>query len=259
MERKNCEVLGLCTEYLEAGPAAGTPLVILHGWGSQAERWKEVMIALEKKGVKATALDFPGFGGSATPKVPWGLDEYKNFALNFLRVLEIQKFYLLGHSFGGRVVITIASEGTAGLQKLILVSSAGVTPRKKIRIFAYKFATKIAKPFFSFFILRIFEDLAKKIIYKLSGSYDYYLQKGAMKETFKKVIEEDLTPYLTRIQVPTLIIWGREDKMTPLSDAYLMNEKIKNSKPIVIEGGDHSLHLQMPERLAFEIMKFLKL
>lgn len=257
MERKKCEVFELDIEYLETKGTGDTPLVILHGWGSQAERWSEVMAILEQNEVRVIAIDLPGFGYSDVPSEPWGIENYAQFTTEFLKRIKAQKFYLLGHSFGGRIVTKIAANRLSGLMGIILVNSAGVTPRNQARISIYKLATKIAKLFFSIPLLNNFKNIARKIIYKVSGSYDYYLQNGAMKETFKKVIEEDLTPYLSSIQVPTSIIWGRHDKMTPVSDAYIINRQIKNSKLIIIENGNHSLNLQMPERLAKEIINFL--
>lgn len=256
MERKKCEILGLRTEYLTTNsPAEELPLVILHGWGSKAERWSAVLLLLEKRGKRAIAVDLPGFGKSEAPREPWGLENYQQFVIEFLKELNTQKFYLLGHSFGGRIAIKIAAAGWSGLVKLILVNSAGVTPRSKARISIYMLATKIVKPIFSIPPLNIFRNLTRKIIYTLSGSYDYYLAKGAMKKTFNEVIVEDLTPYLPSIQLPTCVIWGKLDNMTPVSDAYVIHNHIKNSKLTIIENGDHSLHLQMPEQLVEEIIK----
>ncbi len=257
MQTKTILVRGVKTRYFETSASSEMPLILLHGWGSQAGRWQEVMNMLEGKKIRAIALDLPGFGQSTTPAESWGLDEYANFILDFLKSLRIESFHLLGHSFGGRIAIKLAAQKISNLEKLILVASAGVTPRNKTRIFLYKFGTKLIKPIFSLPFLRMFADLARKIIYKFSGSYDYYVQKGVMRETFRKVITEDLTPYLHKITASTCIIWGDKDKMTPLSDAHIMHRHIKNSQLTIIENGNHSLNLQMPKRLAEEISNYV--
>jgi len=251
-------IQGLHVRYLETDGKSDIPLIILHGWGSQAERWRKVLAILERQNVRALAIDLPGFGETLAPKTSWDIDDYGNFVHSFIKALAISKFYILGHSFGGSVAMKLASAQTEGMTRLILVNAAGVTPRDKKRLFAYKVFVKIMKLIFVLPPLSLFRNKAKKIIYWLSGSYDYYLQTGVMKETFKKVIERDLTPYLSKIQVPTHIIWGENDRMTPLSDAHLMEKNIAGSKLTVIKGGVHALNIQMPETLTEEIYKIVK-
>ena len=76
-----------------------------------------------------------------------------------------------------------------------------------------------------------------------------------MKETFKNVVAEDLSQFTGFIRVPTVIIWGNKDKSTPIDDAYFMNNKIKNSKLVVIEGMGHALNKECPDVLAEKILE----
>jgi len=78
-----------------------------------------------------------------------------------------------------------------------------------------------------------------------------------MKETFKNVIAEDLTPFLSQIKTPTLIIWGEKDKITPLSDGYKMNQEIKSSILKIIPKGIHNLPFQFPQEIVENILKFI--
>jgi len=78
-----------------------------------------------------------------------------------------------------------------------------------------------------------------------------------MKETFKRIIEEDLVDYLPSIKSRTLIVWGENDKLTPLSIARLLKEKIADSELVIIPGFGHNLHLETPEKLSETILKFL--
>ena len=81
--------------------------------------------------------------------------------------------------------------------------------------------------------------------------------QGIMRDVFKKLITQDLTAKFSKIQVPTLIIWGDKDVMTPVQDAYLMQELIPNSKLEIIEGGKHPLNFQFPGKLVELIPAFL--
>jgi len=78
-----------------------------------------------------------------------------------------------------------------------------------------------------------------------------------MRDTYLKIIAEDLSPVLSQVQVPTIIIWGEKDDITPLSDAYKINAKIKNSKLEILSGVDHDVNVKAPEKLAEITLKYL--
>lgn len=95
-----------------------------------------------------------------------------------------------------------------------------------------------------------------KFLYRILGASDYYNCKNEiMRETFKNIIAEDLTPYLSEIKKPAIIIWGEKDKYTPLADGILMNKKIKNSKLHIIKNAGHGIHIYESGKLAEIILK----
>ncbi len=229
-------------------------IFILHGWGGSSRSFKSLRNLLLEKGLLVYALDLPGFGGASAPPKPWAVDDYVNFVSNFVLAQKIDKFYLFGHSFGGRIAIKFAVKYPEKLKGLILCSAAGLKPRKtfwQILIFGLaKIGNKFSFcPGYSFF---------RKIFYKFFiRKTDYLRTKGLMKETFKKVINEDLTSFLSQIKIPSLIIWGRKDKITPISDAYKMNKEIKNSILKIIPEGNHNPHFQFPQKLTEYILEFI--
>jgi pimeloyl-ACP methyl ester carboxylesterase len=97
----------------------------------------------------------------------------------------------------------------------------------------------------------------KERIYKRISADDYTATPN-LKETFLKIINEDLSGYLPKINQPTLIIWGENDKTTPLGDAKIMKEKIKNSKLVVLENAGHSCFLNKPKEFYDELIKFIR-
>jgi len=226
-------------------------LIILHGWQSSKEKWQKVKEQIEKENIEVIVPDLPGFKTELTEV--WNLDDYLDWFYDFS--LSKEKFFLLGHSFGGRLAIKFALRHPGKLNGLILVSAAGIKHKKT----SFElFLSKIAKvgnefhffPFFSFF---------RKIFYRfIVRKTDYLKTEGVLKETFKKIVAEDLTPFLPQVQIPTLIIWGKNDKITPLEDAYLLKEKIKNSELEVLENAGHSPYLEVPEELAKIIIQFLR-
>jgi len=233
-------------------------LLILHGWGSCRERWKKVEELLKSKGIEVLIPELPGFGSSPAPKEVWGSEEYAEWALEFLEKNKWQRFNLLGHSFGGSIAAVLASKHPEMIEKLILCSPAIIRKRKRgFKILIFSTIAKIGKKFFSVPELRIFYPFFRKVIYKLSGSRDYYLATGIMKKIFKKVIQTDLGYLLKEIKNPTLILWGEKDDQIPVKYGYFLKERIRNSKLVVLPKIKHSPHREAPERLIEEIISFI--
>ena len=96
--------------------------------------------------------------------------------------------------------------------------------------------------------------MGRNRIFKLK---DWAKAKGIMREIMKKIIQEDLTPILDKIIVPTLIVWGKKDNILPAKDAFLLKEKIPNAKVLILPKNFHSPHLEDPENLAKIIHEFI--
>lgn len=251
MIEKNIEINGVKIFTRIAGE--GDPFLILHGWGASTDSWVEIQERLSKN-FQVILLDFPGFGKSDFPPEAWGVQNYCEFVLDFTEKMGLEKFNLLGHSFGGRVCIKLAAQFPEKIKKLILVDSAGIEFEKRISI---RLRTRLAS-FMGIFKAVPGFKIGRKFFYKfIMRNTDYFEAMGIMKEVFKKVIAEDLTSWLGKISVPTLIVWGKKDKLTPIKNGYLMKKKIKNSEIKVFDTG-HSPHLLEPELLTKEILDFLK-
>lgn len=227
--------------------------IILHGWQSSKEKWEKVKESLERQGIKTIVPDLPGFKKEAELNRVWNLDDYVGWLEKFSSEIA-EPFFIIGHSFGGRLALKFGAKHPEKLRGLILVSSAGIkspeNPRQKLMAAAAKIGNKFSfLPFFEFL---------RKFFYKfIVRKSDYCGLGGALKETFKKVIAEDLTPFLSQIKTPALIIWGEKDEITPLKDAYLMNKMIPNSKMEILRGVGHAPHLEIPEKLSQIIIDFV--
>jgi pimeloyl-ACP methyl ester carboxylesterase len=141
----------------------------------------------------------------------------------------MDKVSLVCHSFGGRVGIKLAAKYGYLVDKLILADSAGIRPRRSISYY--------------FKVIRHKVLTALKIPHK-AGSGDYQKLDGAMRETFKNVVREDLSPYLCKINAPTLIIWGDKDRETPIYMARRLHRGIKNSGLTIYCGCGHFAYLE---------------
>lgn len=221
----------------------GRPLLILHGWGSKSANWQRVGELLAENGIKVIIPDLPGFGESDRPKEVWSIDDYCDFVEEFIQSLGLEKFSLLGHSFGGSLAVKISLRISEKIDRLFLVSAACFR-RKSIK---KRILFVIAKVFKVFSFIPFLRKAFYKFIVRKS---DYSYTDGIMRDIYLGVIKEDLSDLLERIQVPTNIIWGEKDDITPLGQAKIINQKIKNSELIIIPNANHDLNTKYPEKLA---------
>jgi len=229
-------------------------VLILHGWGSKAENWSQVKKLLEREGYKVFAPDLPGFGKNPPLSRPWAIDDYVEWLADFCEKNNLSQFFLLGHSFGGAISLKFSLKCPEKVKKMFLVASSGIR-RKNLKKKIFKKIANFSK-FFSFFP---FYPLFRKIFYKIIiKKSDYPYTEGIMKETYLKVINEDLSFLFSQVSVPTIIIWGEKDDVLPVENAYFMNQKIKNSNLIIIAGANHDLERKVPEILTEKIKEFLK-
>ena len=120
-------------------------ILILHGWGSQAERWSEVKELLENGGYRVYVPDLPGFGESLPPPQAWSVDDYVEWVRSFCEKENLSQIFLLGHSFGGSIAIKFVNYFPEKVQGLILV--APKLKRQKTLLWIFKYLI-IAKKIF---------------------------------------------------------------------------------------------------------------
>ncbi|MBI2449991.1 MAG: alpha/beta hydrolase [Candidatus Nealsonbacteria bacterium] len=238
-------------------------ILILHGWGSSSKNWSRVKELLENQGYKVFVPDLPGFGENSAPEKPWSVDDYTEWTRRYCDKNNLPHFFLIGHSFGGGIAVKFSCAYPEMVSKLILVSPA-LRRRQTVKQIIFLFLTKLGKFVFTItglILLWPLEEKIKKILYKLAGTTDYHkLDINGMlmmKETFKKITKEDLTHCLSKIKSPTLIVWGAQDVMTPIREAYIAKKEINNARLEIIEDGEHGLNLQKPEILAEKIIRFI--
>lgn len=243
--------------YLEQGE--GELVVLLHGWGSNITLFNHTVSVLSKK-YKVVAMDMPGFGESDEPKEPWCVDDYVDFVLKFIESYSPKKVTLLGHSFGGRVIIKMCSRALPfEIDKIILVDSAGVKPKKtfkqKVKQNIYKATKNI---YSSSAVQKMFPD-ALENLRKKNGSADYNAASPMMRQTLVKVVEEDLTELMPNVKAPTLLIWGTLDDATPLSDAKLMEKLMPEAGLVTFEGAGHYSFLECQAQYGRVLASFMKI
>lgn len=241
-------VNGLNINYSDRGE--GEPIVLLHGWGSNISLFGSMTEVLCKK-YRVIAMDMPGFGGSDEPKEVWNVDNYTDFVIEFLSNFGFDKITFLGHSFGGRVIIKMFERKNLpfSIDKLILTGSAGVVPKKSPKqIRRQKIYKMTRKIYSSKLFTKLFPDALENLRRK-NGSADYNAASPLMRQVLVKVVNEDLVHIFPKVTPSTLLIWGRNDTATPLSDGKLMEETMPDAALVVLDNSGHYAFLD--EMFAF--------
>ncbi|MEX0916493.1 MAG: alpha/beta hydrolase, partial [Candidatus Spechtbacterales bacterium] len=171
MER-SITVGALATHYTEYG--GGTPILILHGWGSSADTWQGVQEQLATHGYRAIALDLPGFGATAEPPREWNLSEYTHFVRSFVAQEQLGRFVIVGHSFGGRIAIEYASKYGEGVAAVVLCGAAGIVRPISFKRSFFAMIARGGKILAQAPFLRATYNTTRKVFYKVLGERDYY-------------------------------------------------------------------------------------
>lgn len=231
-------------------------IIILHGWGISGVRYQELKRLLEQKKYSVYTPDFPGFGQEPLVKDPMTLKDYAEFVVQFMKKKRIKKAYFIGHSFGGRVTAKLAVLHPELIEKIIFTGSPLVKQKLSLKKSLLQFLAKNGKILLSS-SSEVTQKFAKKVIYRLIGEYDYY-KANTLKETFKKIINEDGAGYIDKIKTPTLILWGEKDTFVNLKVAKQIAEKIPNAKLVVIKDAGHGIPYTHTKEFAQQTLSFLK-
>lgn len=234
----------------------GSPILILHGWGASIDTVRPIINILNNR-YKVYALDLPGFGSSSEPKEAMDSFQYAEIVREFLKEMKIQKASFIGHSFGGKVSIILSSKYPDLVDKLVLIDSAGLIPKRGLKYYTKVYSFKTLKFIYRKMFFWIKNEKRMENFYKKFGSDDYRDSSGVMRQILVKVVNENLRPLLKDIKASTLIIWGDQDDATPVYMAHIMESEIKDSGLVVFEGAGHYAYLDQYNRFTAVINAFL--
>jgi pimeloyl-ACP methyl ester carboxylesterase len=222
----------------------GIPIVMLHGWGANIQLMLPLAQRLAPMGYRVYIPDFPGFGQSQKPPAAWGALDYANFILKYLDHHTLEKAHLFGHSFGGRVSLVLGAEHPERILKIALADSAGVRPKPsaqgQFRLKTYRFILNTLNRIGMGAQANQLRDWYSERY----GSADYKAAQGVMRETFIKVVNEDLLLYAARVRPSTLLLWGDQDQDTPLWQGQLLEKTIPDAGLVTFEGAGHYSYLE---------------
>lgn len=209
----------------------GKDLVFLHGYLSSKESFYP-QINYFSRHFRVMAPDLPGFGGSELIPAAWSVGEYADWLEGFLKERGIVFPCVIAHSFGGRVAIKCLARGL--IDRAVLTGCAGIVRRRTLsyhlRVKSYRLVRKFAPRFAE----------AK------FGSAEYRSLSPLMRESYKKIVNEDLREEAKRIARPVLYLNGERDRETPLSSVKILHECTAGSRLAVLKRCGHFAHLEEP-------------
>jgi 4,5:9,10-diseco-3-hydroxy-5,9,17-trioxoandrosta-1(10),2-diene-4-oate hydrolase len=267
------QVGAINTRYWCAGNQ-GDPVILLHGGGSSIEVWGYNIQALAQHH-RVFAFDMVGTGLSDKPTVPYSLDYQLQFLTTFLDTFDIQQASLIGNSMGGSIALKFALQSPERVRKLGLVSSFGLGRE-------IDFADRLFAAFPA--IARLIPPSRKgvKLVlnscvydpksvpeewielnfqrFQLPGCKEALISLlitnldlwGVRREVFSPIVQQ-----LDQIEVPTLIIWGKQDAIIPVSLAEVAARKIPQSRLHIFEHCGHWAQVEYPEQFNHLVLEFL--
>ena len=234
---------GLRIKYTDEG--SGTPVLLLHGWGSSMDVYRGIISTLKGR-CRLVAPDFPGCGGSDIMKQPWTLQDYCDFVLKFIEAVDLKDPIMIGHSHGGRVTLYMTATGMVNPHKIVLLDAAGLIPKKSLK---QKFRAKSFKAIKRVLTLPLIKNFSAGLLDKARkhyGSADYNSAPEVLRKTLVSLVNTDIRDLLPNIKCPSLLIWGENDTATPLEDARIIESLISDSGLCVIKGTGHFSFCEKP-------------
>ena len=259
-------VRGLRTHVVESG--VGEPLVLVHGLSGPL-MWQRVVEPLSDH-FHVIVVDLPGWGDSECSRQRFSAKMYSDFLIQLLDILEVKKAILAGISYGGQISVEAAYQAPGRIEKLILICSTGLSGRNRLleNDISWWIISRTAKCT----VLRsrsLMCLLARRSFYDtgtrprdLCEQFSRQLSQIGKRDAWLNGLRNTLVPgvaferELLQIRIPTLIIWGENDRTIPVGIAKRFEDSLPDSTLKVFSKCAHSVPLEKPEELCEAIIDF---
>jgi pimeloyl-ACP methyl ester carboxylesterase len=259
IESRSVQVAGYHVHYLAEGPANGPVVVLVHGLGGQAEDWRNLTPHLVKAGFRVYRPDLPGFGRSERPaNFSYAIHDQAEVVVGFLDALGLKQVDLGGWSMGGWIVQIVAARHPERVKRLMLFDAAGIyeKPAWETRLF-----TPVTPGELDQLEALLMPDPPKipgfvaRDILRLSNQHAWVIHRAVGSMLTGQDATDNLLPGL---KMPVLIVWGSEDKITPLHQAERIHQLVPQSQLEVFAGCGHLAPGQCTVQVGPKVVEFVK-
>ena len=256
---KTISVFGQTIHYFDLG--SGPVVVLLHGLGSRKDDWLPVLEPMAQK-YRLLVPDQIGFGKSDKPLLDYSVQTYVDFLNEFLRQLKVEKASLVGESLGGWIAALFVAEIGSGahlipVEKLVLVDAAGLkqeTPIPDMNPSSLAAMRGVMEAVF-YDTSWVTEDALRKIFTDKLAVRDGYTVRSFLTNPTRE--KERLDDRLASIKVPTLVTWGKQDKLLPITSGERYAAGIVGAKMVSFDKCGHVPPIEKTEEFLAAVIAFL--
>jgi pimeloyl-ACP methyl ester carboxylesterase len=243
----------------------GPALVFVHGLSGSWPNWLEQLPVFAREH-RVIAMDLPGFGHSPMPREPITISAYARVLDGLLETLGVSAATIVGNSMGGFVSAELAIAYPQRVERLVLISAAGISTYRHRDVERIEPYLRRAAPMVAVYagwtaarsdwvarrpgLRNLTLGLVTRHPSRLPASLAAEQLRGAGKPGFMQALRANIDypvrERLPEIACPTLIVWGDEDKVIPVRDASVFEELIPNSRKVIFEGTGHMAMLERP-------------
>lgn len=205
-----------------------TTLLLLHGWGGNKDSFAKIKKVFKSR-YNILSLSLPPYDDTI---LPLDLYDYRDMVLNLLKALNINKVSIICHSFGLRVSLMLATQ--INIEKIIITGGAGIRLKPN-------FFKKLNNNFHSI-LLRSHPEYFSRY-----ASSDYISLSKVNRQTFKHIVNKDLTNHIKLLHCPAFLFWGNKDTATPMKMFKIFKKLKPDITYKIIKGGTHFCYLTHSE------------
>jgi pimeloyl-ACP methyl ester carboxylesterase len=249
----------------DLGPESGPAVLLVHGHPFDRSMWRPQAERLARDGYRVVTPDLRGYGESKSQDPETGLDVFANDLVALADHLELERFVLGGLSMGGQIVMQLIADHPERVTALLLADTfPGLdTPAaKQARIDT---AARILEEGMRDYADELLPKMISRTTRATRPDVEAHVRRmmrnapgeGAAAALRGRAERPDYTPTLKNIEVPTLVVVGREDEFTPVADAELIHREIAGSALVVIEGAGHLPNLERETEFDEALSTFL--
>ncbi len=245
----------------------GEPILLVHGHPFDHTMWNPQIVALSQQ-YHVIAPDLRGYGKTALPK--FGTNRFEDYAADMLALMDslgIINFHLAGLSQGGQFIMEIFRQAPKRVKSLILANTFASLDTPEAKQIRYDTADRMEKEGMDFYAddaifkmirrehVATMPDVAAHVMNMMKST----LPKGAATAMRARCERIDyLNQVLPTVNIPTLVVVGRQDEFTPVAKAEEMQEKLQNCKLVIIEDAGHMPNLEHPDEFNEVVLEFLE-